>query len=395
MSVGPGHVVGAVAVGIGATLVMDLWNLFLKRAFGIPSLNYCLLGRWIRHMPSGTFRHSSIAAAQQKSLECPVGWIAHYTIGVMLALGLVVLTSGDWLGQPTLPLALLYGIGTVVFPFFVLQPSLGLGVAGSRTPNPTRTRLKSLMTHVVFGLGLYVSDLALICIVLGCAGPERQLPPRAVLVPGIHPRPDTATISARETPADTSLPMQSNLPPGYTLTDSTSWATMLEDGGRAVLRRGATMIDTVDLYFGVVAVGTDSLVFLPVRTDTTPVHTTEPPWFESAPTEHVFWTLESRRELRSLLPFFDAYFSSPVIEGTMIHYWGIAPNRPTNRLYAMRYDFRTGVLDSLSLNREDPLATDYRYHLTTPQIQGNEISFGDMVLDSATWRVLRREPPSK
>jgi Protein of unknown function (DUF2938) len=48
-----------------------------------------------------------------------------------------------------------FGIGTVVFPFFVLQPSLGLGIASSRTPNPTQARLKSLATHAVFGFGLY------------------------------------------------------------------------------------------------------------------------------------------------------------------------------------------------------------------------------------------------
>ena len=40
-------------MGIGATLLMDFWNLFLKRAFSIASLNYCLLGRWLRHMPGG------------------------------------------------------------------------------------------------------------------------------------------------------------------------------------------------------------------------------------------------------------------------------------------------------------------------------------------------------
>ena len=59
------------------------------------------------------------------------------------------------------PLAVLYGIGTVVFPFFILQPSLGLGVAGSRTPKPMQARLKSLMTHTVFGAGLYLCALIL------------------------------------------------------------------------------------------------------------------------------------------------------------------------------------------------------------------------------------------
>jgi DUF2938 family protein len=45
MSIEASYVLGAIAIGIGATLVMDLWNLFLKHTFSIPSLNYCLLGR--------------------------------------------------------------------------------------------------------------------------------------------------------------------------------------------------------------------------------------------------------------------------------------------------------------------------------------------------------------
>jgi uncharacterized membrane protein YagU involved in acid resistance len=138
---------------------MDSWNLFLKRAFRIPSLNYCLLGRWLRHMLGGTLRHASIIAAQPKPFECAVGWIGHYTIGVAFALVFVVLASGDWLARPTLLPALLYGIGTAVFPFFIMQPSFGLGIAASRTPKPGQARLKSLVTHTVFGVGLYVCAL--------------------------------------------------------------------------------------------------------------------------------------------------------------------------------------------------------------------------------------------
>ena len=151
----------AIAIGIGATLLMDLWNLFLKRTFGIPSLNYCLLGRWLRHMPAGTFRHASINAAPQKSAECAVGWIAHYSIGVAFAVVLVFFVSREWVARPTLLPVLLYGIATVVFPFFIMQPSLGLGVASSRAPNPTQARLKSLATHTVFGIGMYLSALSL------------------------------------------------------------------------------------------------------------------------------------------------------------------------------------------------------------------------------------------
>lgn len=160
MTIAPGDVCAAAAIGIGATLAMDLWNLLLKRFFGLPSLNYCMLGRWLRHMP-GTMRHASIAAAPVKALECQVGWVAHYTIGITLTIGFVALVSGDWLARPTVPPAVVYGLATVVFPFFIMQPSLGLGVASSKAANPTQARIKSLATHTVFGVGLYVSALAL------------------------------------------------------------------------------------------------------------------------------------------------------------------------------------------------------------------------------------------
>jgi hypothetical protein len=150
------HIFSAITIGIGASLFMDIWNLFLKRAFGITSLDYCLLGRWLCHMPEGTFRHGRITDASQKSFECIVGWTSHYTIGVVFALAFLVFTSPEWLESPTLLAALLFGIGTVVFPLFIMQPSLGLGIAASRTPNPTQARLKSLATHTIFGVGLYV-----------------------------------------------------------------------------------------------------------------------------------------------------------------------------------------------------------------------------------------------
>lgn len=151
----------AVAVGLGATLFMDLWALLLKRAFGAPSTNYCLVGRWFRHMPDGTFMHASIADASRKRFECAVGWIAHYVIGVIYALMLIALVSGNWLARPTLLPALLFGIGTVLVPFLVMHPSFGLGVAASRAANPAQARLRSLMAHTVFGVGLYACALGL------------------------------------------------------------------------------------------------------------------------------------------------------------------------------------------------------------------------------------------
>jgi hypothetical protein len=150
------HVLGAAIVGLGATLLIDLWTLFLRRGFDIPSLNYCLLGRWLLHMPGGTVVHRSMAAAQQKPHECTIGWVAHYLIGTGFALVFVLLASRRWLERPTLLPALAFGVVTTLVPLLIMQPAFGLGFAASKAPHPNQARLKSLMTHTVFGVGLYL-----------------------------------------------------------------------------------------------------------------------------------------------------------------------------------------------------------------------------------------------
>jgi hypothetical protein len=149
------HILAALGIGIGATLFTDLWNLFLKRSFNIRSLDFCLLGRWILYIPHGIFRHNNIKATKPKSYECVIGWLAHYSIGISLTLIFIAMVSLNWI-RLTFFSALLYGICTVVFPLFVLQPSLGLGFASSKTPKPVQARLKSLATHVVFGIGIWL-----------------------------------------------------------------------------------------------------------------------------------------------------------------------------------------------------------------------------------------------
>ena len=151
----------ATVVGLGATLLMDLWALFVNRAFGTVPANYCLVGRWFCHMPHGIFAHASIANASKRPFECSVGWIAHYVIGAFYGLVLVAIVSDDWLIRPTLVPALLFGVVSVAVPFLIMQPSFGMGIAAAKAPNPTHARLKSLLAHTVFGLGLYASALGL------------------------------------------------------------------------------------------------------------------------------------------------------------------------------------------------------------------------------------------
>jgi hypothetical protein len=149
----------AILMGLGATLTFDLWGVLLKLAFKIMPSNLCLVGRWLLYMPDGTFMHTNIRSAPRKSAECIVGWIAHYIIGINFAIAFVALAGNKWVQHPTLIPAIFFGVFTVTAPFFIMQPASGLGFAASKTPNPTGARLRSLMNHTAFGIGLYIFGL--------------------------------------------------------------------------------------------------------------------------------------------------------------------------------------------------------------------------------------------
>lgn len=149
----------AILIGAGATVVVDLWALALKRLFGIAGMNWGLAGRWFGHLSRGRFAHDSIAKAAPIRGELALGWSAHYLIGIVFAATLLAIRGLDWARHPTLAPALLLGILTVAAPFFLMQPGMGAGIAASKTPAPNTARLRSLITHAVFGLGLYLSAL--------------------------------------------------------------------------------------------------------------------------------------------------------------------------------------------------------------------------------------------
>jgi hypothetical protein len=154
------HAATAVALGATATALTDLWTLARKRAFGTPMPDYALVGRWFAHMGRGVFRHRSIAEAAAIRGERSLGWAIHYATGIAFAALLLWATGVQWLQQPTPAPAIAFGLATVAAPFLLMQPAMGAGIAASRTRFPARARIQSLVTHAVFGAGLYVAASA-------------------------------------------------------------------------------------------------------------------------------------------------------------------------------------------------------------------------------------------
>ena len=144
-------------VGIGATAIVDFWSLIRKPLLGMPLPNYGHVGRWFAYIARGQFRHESIAATPSVPFERLIGWAAHYLIGIAFAVILVWVDGVAWVREPTLGPALAVGVATVIFPFFVMQPGMGAGIAANRSPRPPMARIQSLATHAVFGCGLFIA----------------------------------------------------------------------------------------------------------------------------------------------------------------------------------------------------------------------------------------------
>lgn len=153
-------VIAAVLVGIGGTVILDLFSFLMERFFGVPATNWRMVGRWVGHMPRGRFVQPDLKQADPVPGEHALGWVFHYVIGAAYGLLLVAIWGAGWLQAASFAPPMILVLALLVLPFFVMMPGMGLGIAGARTPNPTVTRLKSVLGHSVFGLGMYLTALA-------------------------------------------------------------------------------------------------------------------------------------------------------------------------------------------------------------------------------------------
>ncbi|NKY87699.1 DUF2938 family protein [Nocardia veterana] len=155
-----------IVTGVTATAFMDAAAFALHKAFGVVSLDYRLVGRWLGHMPRGRFAHGSIVAAPPIPGERQLGYAAHYAIGVGFA-GVLDTVAG---GRPGPGTAMAVGLGSVAAPWLVMQPAFGMGVAASKTANPVRARVGSLRAHAIHGAGLWVGGKLAAAITGGMRG---------------------------------------------------------------------------------------------------------------------------------------------------------------------------------------------------------------------------------
>jgi hypothetical protein len=149
-------VVTGVAAGVLGTLMMDSLNLLFARTGMISKIDVGMIGRMAVGWARGRFRYGHPSEMEQVANEKLYGYFTHYAIGVGLAVPFVL----GWdlvVGGSASPLwAITYGLATTVASYFFVFPSMGLGVAGRRSPEGIRAPLSALANHLFYGVGIAV-----------------------------------------------------------------------------------------------------------------------------------------------------------------------------------------------------------------------------------------------
>ena len=153
-----GPVLFGVAVGVAATVTMDVMGAVARRLGLAAGAKGTWVGRWYLGILRGRFFSSDIAAAPALAGEARAALVGHYLIGIVLSVFYVV--AAGWLGvAPSgFVVAVGYGLATCVFPWFLVLPALGFGVLGVNGPPRLRLFTSSVLNHLFYGLGLWWSS---------------------------------------------------------------------------------------------------------------------------------------------------------------------------------------------------------------------------------------------
>ena len=147
-------VVSGIVAGILGTAAMDLMNYLFSRAGMISKIDIGVIGRMAAGWTKGRFYYRSPDEIEQIDHDIFYGYLAHYAIGVGFALPYVMVWDLIIGGSPSPAWTIVYGIVTTAGPYFLIYPSMGLGIFGRRSPEGIKSTYSSLANHFFFGIGM-------------------------------------------------------------------------------------------------------------------------------------------------------------------------------------------------------------------------------------------------
>ena len=144
----------SIFAGIFSCIAMDIWQKVLFLTLGIPPSNWSLAGRWlIMLINKKVFVNLNLDNENPIKYELQIGWVFHYCVGIGYGFTFYFFLA---FFDTSIFSGFIFGLISVVIPWFFFLPVTGKGIMGNNSPNPNLTKLLSIGSHVVLGISLAV-----------------------------------------------------------------------------------------------------------------------------------------------------------------------------------------------------------------------------------------------
>ncbi len=149
-----------VLVGLGSTIVLDIWVTLLGKLTGFPATDWGMVGRWLAGLLRGQFVLDGSNTSPPGGGEKLLGWAFHYGIGFAYALIIPLVFGLGVIAQPTLlPFVAIGLVASTVAGLVILFPGMGAGFFASKLPNQGARILYLIVAHAVFASAEYGTAL--------------------------------------------------------------------------------------------------------------------------------------------------------------------------------------------------------------------------------------------
>ena len=150
-----------IAIGIIATLTMDILSVVASRLHLTAPLSPSLTGRWFASGARGRPLVSDNGKVPPFDREMAIAVPVHYSIGVALAFIYLWVSMAFGLSVKNPVTALGFALSTNVLPWLIMFPAMGYGWFGFRASPKVRLLWSSFVSHAFYGVGLWLGSSVL------------------------------------------------------------------------------------------------------------------------------------------------------------------------------------------------------------------------------------------
>ena len=143
-----------VIIGIVSCVVMDLWQRLLKLFYSINPSDWSVVGRWFVLVVSDRqIYNPTIDQVAPIKNELMIGWIVHYSVAILYSIFFYILLEYG-ICTASLINGIIFGLISVVVPWFFFMPVLGKGFLGMKTPSPFMACSLAVGSHIAIGASI-------------------------------------------------------------------------------------------------------------------------------------------------------------------------------------------------------------------------------------------------